>query len=120
MTVFYDRYYYKMRQVFHYKMRQNFITKCVRFFITKWNNFITKCGSYYIMRRFYYKMGQLLQSITLITNRDSTVRNISDLGNMTCVTSKLAMKQFWSKMQNKYKSRDQIKCYNSIIVGFIC
>ena len=72
------------------------------------------------MRRFHHKMRQLLQNTKFITNCDSAVRNISDLGNMPCVTSKLAMKQFWYKMQNKYKIRDQINCYNSILVGFIC
>ena len=47
----YDRYYYKMRQLFYYKMRQKFITKWVKFFITKCDDFITKCNSYYKMRR---------------------------------------------------------------------
>ena len=63
---------YKMRQMLlqneaaiYYKMRQKFITKRVRFFITK-------CDNYYKMRRFYYKMRQLLQNATFITNCDST------------------------------------------------
>ena len=41
--------HYKMCQVFYYKM-------C----------FITKCYGYYNLRRFYYKMGQLLQNATII------------------------------------------------------
>ena len=58
--------YSKMRQLFYYKMRQKFITRCVRFFITK-------CNSYYKLRQFYYKMRQLLQIATFITNCDNTV-----------------------------------------------
>ena len=54
-----------MPQLFYYKKRQTFITKYVRFFITK-------CDSYYNFRRFYYKMWQLLQNITLNKNCDST------------------------------------------------
>ena len=55
-----------MRQLFYYKMREKFITKCVRFFITK-------CDSCYKLRQLYYKMRQLLQNATFITNCDSTV-----------------------------------------------
>ena len=48
--------------------------KCVRFFITK-------CDSYYKLRRFYYKMRQVLQNATFITNCDSThiMKHIFDL-----------------------------------------
>ena len=79
-----DRYYYKLRQLFYYKMRQKFITKCVRFYITKWNRsllqnvsgfFITKCNSYYKLQQLYYKMWQLLQNATFITDCDSIVLN---------------------------------------------
>ena len=60
----------------------NIITKCDSYFITKCGRsllenasvfFITKCDSYYKMRRFYYKVRQLLQNITFITNCDSTI-----------------------------------------------
>ena len=37
------------------------ITKCDSNFITKYNSLVTKCNSYYKIRRFYYKMQQLLQ-----------------------------------------------------------
>ena len=53
-----------MRQLFYYKMRQKFITRC--------DSFITKYDSYNKLRRFYYKMPQLLQNATFITNCDST------------------------------------------------
>ena len=43
-----------------------FITKCVSFFITK-------CGNYYKLRQLYYKIQQLLQNATFITNCDSAV-----------------------------------------------
>ena len=71
---------YKMRQILlqnatvtllqnaaevHCKIHQVFITKC--------KGFITKCDSYYKFRQFYCKMRQLLQSVTLITNCDSTI-----------------------------------------------
>ena len=46
-------------------MRRKFITKCVSFFITK-------CGSYCKLRQFHYKMRQLLQNATFVTNCDST------------------------------------------------
>ena len=48
----------------YYKIRQVFTTGCY--------TFIAKCGSYYKLRRFYYKMLQLLQNATFITNCDST------------------------------------------------
>ena len=80
--------YYKMRQIlqnttamllqnarYYYKMRQKFITKCVRVFIIECDSFITKCNSYCKYRRFYYKMRQLLQNTSFITNYDSTVVN---------------------------------------------
>ena len=54
-----------MRQLFYYKMREKFIAKCVRFFIPK-------CDSCYKLRQLYYKMRQLLQNVTFITNCDST------------------------------------------------
>ena len=58
------------------------ITKCDGYFITKCDKsllqnvsgfFITKCDSYYKLRRFYYKMRQLLQNATFITNCGSTL-----------------------------------------------
>ena len=48
--------YYKIRHVYYYKMRH-----------------ITKCDSYYKFRRFYYKMGQVLQNATFVTNCNSTM-----------------------------------------------
>ena len=48
------------------------ITKCVWFFITKCDSFITKCNTYYKIPRFCYKMRQLLENATFITNCDST------------------------------------------------
>ena len=62
----------KCDKLFYYKMRQKFITKCVRFYITKCDSFNIKCDSYYKLRRFYYKMQQLLQNATFMTNCDST------------------------------------------------
>ena len=62
-----DRYYYKIRQPFYYNMRRNFMAKCVRFFTAKCDSFITKYDSYYKMRRFCYKMRQLLQNVAFIT-----------------------------------------------------
>ena len=59
-------------------MRQKFITKCVRPFITKCDSFIRKCDIYYIFRRFYYKILQLLQNTTVqpdIMNRVFKLRN---------------------------------------------
>ena len=50
-----------MRQLFYYKMRQKFITKCIKLFITK-------CDSYYKLPQSYYKMQQLPQNATFITN----------------------------------------------------
>ena len=57
--------WYKTRHLFYYKMQQKFITKCVRFFITKCDTLTTKRDS-------YYKMRQLLQNATFITDCDST------------------------------------------------
>ena len=37
------------------------------FVITKWDDFITKWDGYYKVGRFYYKVGQVLQSGTIIT-----------------------------------------------------
>ena len=54
-----------MRQLFYCQMQQKFITKCVRLFITKCDSFVTKRNS-------YYKMRQLLQNVTFITNCDTT------------------------------------------------
>ena len=42
----FDRYCYKMWQLFYYRMWQKFITKCAWFFITRCDGFITKCDSY--------------------------------------------------------------------------
>ena len=53
-----------MRQLFYYKIRQQFITKCISFFIRKCDSSI--CDIYYKIRRFYYKMHQLLQKVTLL------------------------------------------------------
>ena len=47
------------------------ITKCDSYFIYRMQQrFITKCYSYYKMRRFYYKMRQLLQNATFNTKCD--------------------------------------------------
>ena len=53
-----NKYCYKMRQLFHHKMQQKFITKCSRFFIIKRDN-------YYKMRLFYYKMRRTLQNVSV-------------------------------------------------------
>ena len=44
----------------YHKMWQKFITKCVSVLITKCNSFIRNYNSYYKIRRFYYRMQQLL------------------------------------------------------------
>ena len=50
------------------------ITKCVRFFIiTKCDNFIVICASYYKMRRFYYKMRQLLQNASFMSREKKKI-----------------------------------------------
>ena len=68
-------YYHKMRQLFYYKMRQKFITKC---------------DSYYKLRRFHYKMRQLLKNTTFITNCDTTFNNaIYSLKNISIYLSEI-------------------------------
>ena len=52
-------------------------TKCDGYFITKCDRFITQCDSYYKLRRFCYKVQQLLQKTMFITNCDSTLRFIN-------------------------------------------
>ena len=75
--------YYRMRQILlqnatevFYKMRQVFFSR-------KCASFITKYDSYYKLRRFCYKMQQLLQNATFITNFDSTTLNYDlSMGNI--------------------------------------
>ena len=49
------------------------ITKYDSYFITKYDSFLTKCYSYYKVRLFYYKMQELFQNATFITNCDSKI-----------------------------------------------
>ena len=76
MTLYYKmrHMFYKMRQLLYYKIRQKFITKRFRVFITKCDSFMIKCDSCY--KRFYYKMRQLLQNATFISNCDNTLPEI--------------------------------------------
>ena len=71
-----------MRQLVYYKMREKFIKKCVRFFITK-------CDSCYKLRQLYYKMRQLLQNVTFITNCDSTADINSRLQEIFMIIEKV-------------------------------
>ena len=69
---------YKIQQLFYYKVSQTFITKYVSLLITK-------CGSYYKIRQFcykmwqalkmwpfYYKMSQVLQNVKFIITKCDT------------------------------------------------
>ena len=72
----------------YYKVRWQLLQSATAFFITKCDNlllqsataillqsvtsFITKCDRYYKVRRFYYKVRQVLQSVTIITKCDRT------------------------------------------------
>ena len=59
------------------------ITKCVRFFIiTKCDNFIVICASYYKMRRFYYKMRQLLQNASFMRREKKKIEKQEKQGTM--------------------------------------
>ena len=73
----------------YYKVRWQLLQSATAFFITKCDNLllqsataillqsvtsvITKCDRYYKVRRFYYKVRQVLQSVTIITKCDRTV-----------------------------------------------
>ena len=88
-----------MQQLIYYKMRQKFITKCLRFFITK-------CNSCYKLRQFYYKMRQLLQNATFITNCDSTNTSASTLIRGTVIiylTISMPIFPFLSANDMKYR-----------------
>ena len=52
-------------------------------FITKCDGIITNCDTlvYYIVRWIYYKLRQVLQSVMIITNCDSTDLLSADVGN---------------------------------------
>ena len=51
----------------YYKVGQTLIQSGTAFVITKWDDFITKWDGYYKVGRFYYKVGRVLQSGTIIT-----------------------------------------------------
>ena len=60
----------------YYKVRWQLLQSATAFFITKCDSyFITKCDRYYKVRRFYYKVRQVLQSVTIITKCDRTNRD---------------------------------------------
>ena len=72
----------------YYKVRWQLLQSVIAFFTTKCDNLllqsatvillqsvtsvITKCDRYYKVRRFYYKVRQVLQSVTIITKCDRT------------------------------------------------
>ena len=72
----------------YYKVRWQLLQSATAFFITQCDNLllqsataillqsvtsvITKCDRYYKVRRFYYKVRQVLQSVTIITKCDRT------------------------------------------------
>ena len=72
----------------YYKVRWQLLQSATAFFITNCDNLllqsataillqsvtsvITKCDRYYKVRRFYYKVRQVLQSVTIITKCDRT------------------------------------------------
>ena len=72
----------------YYKVRWQLLQSVTAFFITKCDNLllqsattillqsvtsvIIKCDRYYKVRRFYYKVRQVLQSVTIITKCDKT------------------------------------------------
>ena len=72
----------------YYKVRWQLLQSVTAFFITKCDNLllqsataillqsvtsvITKCERYYKVRRFYYEVRQVLQSVTIITKSDRT------------------------------------------------
>ena len=73
----------------YYKVRWQLLQSATAFFITKCDNLllqlsataillqsvasvVTKCDRYYKVRRFYYKVRQVLQTVTIITKCDRT------------------------------------------------
>ena len=51
----------------YYIVEQTLLQSGTTFVITKWDDFITKWDGYYKVGQFYYKVGQVLQSGTIIT-----------------------------------------------------
>ena len=81
-----SKVYYKVR----WKLLQSgqsatafFVTKCdnlllqsaTAILLQSVTSVITKCDRYYKVRRFYYKVRQVLQSVTIITKCDRTEYN---------------------------------------------
>ena len=85
----------------YYKVRWQLFQSVTAFFITKCDNLllqsaaaillqsvtsvITKCDRYCKVRRFYYKVRQVLQSVTIITKCDRTTILLNI--NMLCSSS---------------------------------
>ena len=72
--------YYKVRQVLLQSATAFFTTKCdglllqsaTAFLLQSATSVVTKCDRYYIVRQFYYKVRQVLQSAKIITKCHST------------------------------------------------
>ena len=74
--------YYKVRQVLLQSATAFFIIKChglllqsaTAFLLQSETSVITKCDRYYKVCQFYYKVRQVLQSVTIITKCDVHTR----------------------------------------------
>ena len=74
-----DKCYYKVRQLF-------FITKCdglllqsaTAFLLQSATSVITKCDRYYKVSQFYYKVRQVLQSVTILLQSATGITKCDD------------------------------------------
>ena len=75
-----SKVYYKVRWQLLQSVTACFITKCdnlllqsaTAILLQSVTSVITKCDRYYKVRRFHYKVRQVLQSVTIITKCDRT------------------------------------------------
>ena len=56
----------------YYKVRWQLLQSVTALLLQSVTSVITKCDRFYKVRRFYYKVRQVLQSVTIITKYDKT------------------------------------------------